>query len=180
MSLAKVEQIIAQRVANAIENIAIYETKTRMARKSTNQTKQHEGKIAEDVNNKRKEEDDHKGSSSQQQNKEPKMIRAHTVGPSNNKGYAGKLLLCNKCVFHHIGPYVAKCGNCKRLGHQTKNCRTPVLREKQSPSVAKQKAKVTCYECGILGHFKSDCPKWKFHKRVNEYQKEKLLEAQVS
>nr|GEU69162.1 hypothetical protein [Tanacetum cinerariifolium] len=28
---------------------------------------------------------------------------------------------------------------------------------------------------GILGHFKSDCPKWKFHKRVNEYQKEKSL-----
>nr|GEV10163.1 hypothetical protein [Tanacetum cinerariifolium] len=82
MSLAKVKHIIAQRVANAIETIAIYETKTRMDRESTNQTKQQEGKIVEDTNNKRKCEDDHKGSSSQQ-NKEPKMIRAHTVGPSN-------------------------------------------------------------------------------------------------
>nr|GFA42067.1 hypothetical protein [Tanacetum cinerariifolium] len=62
MSLAEVEQIIAQRVANAIETIAIYETKTRIARELTNQTKQHEGKIVEDTNNKRKWEDDHKGS----------------------------------------------------------------------------------------------------------------------
>nr|GFB69141.1 hypothetical protein [Tanacetum cinerariifolium] len=162
MSLAEVEQIIAQRVANAIETIAIYETKNRMARESTNQTKQHEGKIVKDTNNKRKWKNDHKGSSSQQQNKEPKTIRAHTVRPSNKKGYAGKLPLCNKCMFHHTGPCAAKCGNCKRLGHQIKNCRTPVLREKQSLSMAKQKAKVTCYECGILGHFKSDCSKWKF------------------
>nr|GEX65315.1 hypothetical protein [Tanacetum cinerariifolium]GEX65319.1 hypothetical protein [Tanacetum cinerariifolium]GEX65321.1 hypothetical protein [Tanacetum cinerariifolium] len=66
MSLAEVEQIIAQRVANAIETIAIYETKTRMAHESTNQTKQQEGKIVEDTNNKRKWEDDHKGSSIQQ------------------------------------------------------------------------------------------------------------------
>nr|GEY27054.1 hypothetical protein [Tanacetum cinerariifolium] len=60
MSLAEVEQIITQRVANAIRTIAIYETKTRMSRKSTNQTKRQEGKIAEDTNNKRKWEDDHK------------------------------------------------------------------------------------------------------------------------
>nr|GEZ14470.1 hypothetical protein [Tanacetum cinerariifolium] len=95
MSLAEVEQIIAQRVANAIETIDIYETKTRMASESTNQTKRQEEKIAEDTNNKRKWEDDHKGSSSQQRNKEPKAIRAYTVRPSNKKGYAGKLPLYN-------------------------------------------------------------------------------------
>ncbi|GJZ93350.1 hypothetical protein Tco_0665415 [Tanacetum coccineum] len=54
MSFAEVEQIIAQRVANAIETIAIYETKTRMARESMNQIKQQEEKIAEDTSNKRK------------------------------------------------------------------------------------------------------------------------------
>nr|GFB23563.1 hypothetical protein [Tanacetum cinerariifolium] len=81
MSLAEVEQIIAQRVANAIETIAIYETKTRMDRESTNQTKQQEGKIVEDTNNKRKWEDDHKGNSSQQRNKEPKAFRAYTFRP---------------------------------------------------------------------------------------------------
>ncbi|GKC62094.1 putative reverse transcriptase domain-containing protein [Tanacetum coccineum] len=175
MSFVEVEQIIAHRVANAIETIVIYETKTRMARESTNQIKQQEGKIAEDTNDKRKWKDDHKGSSSQQQNKEPKAIKAHAVGPSNKKGYAGKQPLCNKCMFHHTGLCAGKGRNCKRLGHQTRHCRTPVLRVKQSPSVTKQKAKVICYKCGILGHFKSDCPKWKFQKRVNEYQKEKAL-----
>ncbi|GJS20591.1 reverse transcriptase domain-containing protein [Tanacetum coccineum] len=134
-----------------------------------------EGKIAEDTNDKRKWKDDHKGSSSQQQNKEPKAIKAHAVGPSNKKGYAGKQPLCNKCMFHHTGLCAGKVGNCKRLGHQTRHCRTPVLRVKQSPSMTKQKAKVICYKCGILGHFKSDCSKWKFQKRVNEYQKEKAL-----
>nr|GEV76749.1 putative reverse transcriptase domain-containing protein [Tanacetum cinerariifolium] len=57
MSLAEVEQFIAQRVTNAIETIAIYETKTRMAHESMNQTKQQEGNIVEDTNNKRKEND---------------------------------------------------------------------------------------------------------------------------
>ncbi|GJT52731.1 putative reverse transcriptase domain-containing protein [Tanacetum coccineum] len=118
MSFAEFEQIIAQRVANAIETIAIYEIKTRVARESMNQIKQQEEKIAEDTSNKRKWEGDHKGS-----------------------------LVNNK----------------------TKSLRTLVLRAKQSPSVAKQKAEVTCYECGMLGHYKSKCPKWKFQKRVNEY-----------
>ncbi|GJV68553.1 putative reverse transcriptase domain-containing protein [Tanacetum coccineum] len=176
MRFAEVEQIIAQRLANSIETIAIYETKTRMARKSINQIKQQEERIAEGTSNKRKWEGDHKGCFSQHQNKEPKVIRAHTAGPSNKEAYAGNLPLCNKCTFHHTGPCAAKCGNCKRFGHQTRYCRTPVLRAKQSPSVAEQKAKVTCYECGMLGHYKSKCPKWKFQKRVNEYWKEKALE----
>ncbi|GJX47013.1 putative reverse transcriptase domain-containing protein [Tanacetum coccineum] len=93
MSFAEIEQIVAQRVANAIETIAIYETKTRMARESMSQTKRYEDKVTENASNKRKWEGDHKGSSSQQQNKEPKVIRAHIVGPSNKKGYAGNLPL---------------------------------------------------------------------------------------
>nr|GEZ71347.1 hypothetical protein [Tanacetum cinerariifolium]GEZ71369.1 hypothetical protein [Tanacetum cinerariifolium] len=140
-----------------------------MARESMNQINQQEEKIAENTSNKRKWEGDHKGSSSQQQNIEPKMIRAHTVEPSNKEGYAGNPPLCNKCMFHHTGPCAAKCGNYKWFGHQTRYCRTSVLIAKQSPSVAKQKPEVTCYECGMQGHYKSKCPKWKFQKHVNEY-----------
>ncbi|GKE03202.1 reverse transcriptase domain-containing protein [Tanacetum coccineum] len=69
----------------------------------------------------------------------------------------------------------AKCGNYKRFGHQTRDCRTLVLRAIQMPSVAKQKVEVTCYEHGELGHYKSDCPVWKFQNRVNKYWKEKSL-----
>ncbi|GJR50231.1 putative reverse transcriptase domain-containing protein [Tanacetum coccineum] len=65
-----------------------------MARESTNQIKQQEGKIAEDTNDKRKWKDDHKGSSSQQQNKEPKekleiangwVIKLDIVGPQSSE-----------------------------------------------------------------------------------------------
>ncbi|GJU66207.1 hypothetical protein Tco_1252466 [Tanacetum coccineum] len=43
-------------------------------------------KVAKNANNKRKWEGDHGRSSSKQQNKRRKVIRAHTVGPSNKKG----------------------------------------------------------------------------------------------
>nr|GEX67749.1 reverse transcriptase domain-containing protein [Tanacetum cinerariifolium] len=137
MSFAEIKQIVAQQVANAIETIAIYEIKTRMACESISQTKRQEDKVAENARNKRKWEGDHKESSSQQQNKEPKVNRAHTPGPSDKEGYARNLPLCNKCKFHHIGPWVTKYGNCKWFGHQTRDCRTLVLRAKQRPSVGK-------------------------------------------
>nr|GEU90203.1 hypothetical protein [Tanacetum cinerariifolium] len=109
-----------------------------------------------------------------QQNKEHKVFRAHTTEPSNKKGYARNLPLCNKCKFYHTSLCVAKCGNCKRMGYQTRDCRTPVLRAKQRPLVAKQKAEVTCYECEELGHYKSDCSTLNFQNRVNTHRKEKL------
>nr|GEY57006.1 hypothetical protein [Tanacetum cinerariifolium] len=67
MSVEEIKQIVAQRVANAIEAIAIYE--------SINQTKQRENKVAWNASNKRKWEGDHNESSSQQQNKEHKVFR---------------------------------------------------------------------------------------------------------
>ncbi|GJY83959.1 hypothetical protein Tco_0497335 [Tanacetum coccineum] len=54
MSVEEIERVIAERVVNAIEAIAIYETKTNMARKSISQTEQQEYKVAENANNKRK------------------------------------------------------------------------------------------------------------------------------
>nr|GEY99006.1 putative reverse transcriptase domain-containing protein [Tanacetum cinerariifolium] len=96
MSIEEIEQIVAQRVANAIEAIAIYETKTSMAREAVSQTERHVDKATENASNKRKWEVDHNGSSSQQQNKEHKVFRAHTARPSNKKEYAGILPLCNK------------------------------------------------------------------------------------
>ncbi|GKC95362.1 reverse transcriptase domain-containing protein, partial [Tanacetum coccineum] len=134
----------------------------------THSVEQQKDKVAENVRNKRKWEGDHGGSSSQQQKKEHKVIRAHTVRPSNKKGYTGNLPLCNKCKFHHTGPCAVKCGNFKRVGHQTIDCRTLVSRVKQRPSVEKHKAEVTCYECGRLEHYKSDCPIRKNQNQVNK------------
>nr|GFA95163.1 hypothetical protein [Tanacetum cinerariifolium] len=75
-------------MSNAIETIVIYEAKTYVARGLINRVKRQKDKVAENASNKRKWEGDHDGSSSQQQKKEYKVIRAHTVEPSNKKGYA--------------------------------------------------------------------------------------------
>ncbi|GJZ26734.1 hypothetical protein Tco_0570987 [Tanacetum coccineum] len=114
MSFTEIEQIVAQRVANAIEAIAIYETKIRVARDSMERVEHQEDKMAKNANDKRKWEGDHGGSSSQQQNKRHKVIGAFAAETSNKKGYAGTLPLYNKCKFHHIGMCTIKCGNCKR------------------------------------------------------------------
>ncbi|GJW88123.1 reverse transcriptase domain-containing protein [Tanacetum coccineum] len=173
MSFAEIEQIVAQQVANAIET---YEAKTRVARDLMNRVESQKDNVANNDSNKRKWEGDYGGTSSQ--NKGHKVIRAHTAESTNKKGYAGNLSLCNKCKFHHIGPCAEKCGNCKWTGHQARDCRIPVLRAKQRPSVAKQNAEVTCYECGRLGHYKNGCPERK--NRLQAMERKKLMETLVS
>nr|GEZ63755.1 hypothetical protein [Tanacetum cinerariifolium] len=113
MSVEEIKRVVAQRVANAIEAIAIYETKTNLARKLMSQTKRQKEKVVENASNKRKWEGNHNGSSSQQNNGH-KVPRAHTAWQINKKAYAGSLPLCNQCKFHHNGPYTVKCRNYKK------------------------------------------------------------------
>ncbi|GKB67947.1 hypothetical protein Tco_0929359 [Tanacetum coccineum] len=106
MSVEEIERVVAQRVANAIEAIAIYETKTNMARKSMSQTERQEDKVAENASNKRKWEGNHNGSSSQQ-NKGHKVPRAHTTRPINKKAYAVVSMnvlnyLSNQCILSSL------------------------------------------------------------------------------
>nr|GFA67661.1 hypothetical protein [Tanacetum cinerariifolium] len=103
----EIERVVAQRVANAIEAIAIYETKTNLALKSMSQTERQEEKVAENASNKRKWESNHNGSLSQQ-NKGHKVPRAHTAWPINKKAYAGSLPLCNQFKIHHNRPCTVK------------------------------------------------------------------------
>nr|GEW33404.1 hypothetical protein [Tanacetum cinerariifolium] len=53
MSVEEIERVVAQRVANVIEAISIYETKTNLACKSKSQTERQEEKVAENASNKR-------------------------------------------------------------------------------------------------------------------------------
>ncbi|GJY66384.1 reverse transcriptase domain-containing protein [Tanacetum coccineum] len=118
-----------------------------------NRFERQKDKVAENASNKRRWEGNHGGSSSQQQNKGHKVIRAHIARPSNKKGYAGTLHLCNKYTLHHNGPCIVKCGNCKKVGHMTWDSKNPVAANNQRT--------FTCYECGSLGHYKNGCPKMK-------------------
>nr|GFB91579.1 hypothetical protein [Tanacetum cinerariifolium] len=54
MSVEEIERVVAKRVANSIEAIAIYETKTNLARKSMSQTERQKEEVAENARNKRK------------------------------------------------------------------------------------------------------------------------------
>ncbi|GJS72610.1 reverse transcriptase domain-containing protein [Tanacetum coccineum] len=108
---------------------------------------------------------DHGGNSSQ--NKEHKVIKAHVVGPSNKKVYAGKLPHCNKCKLHYNGPCTAKCENCKEVGHLAKDCRGTTVAANQKALKANQRT-IPCFKCGKQGHYRSECPVLKNQNRGNQ------------
>ena len=107
--------------------------------------------------NKRKRDDNQREDQVQQPNEGHEVLRAYVAGPSDKKGYTGTLPKCNKCRFHHNGPCPIQCGNCQKVGHKAKDCKAPTL-------VMHQKVTVTCHECGVIGHFKSECPELRNQK----------------
>ncbi|GKC75438.1 putative reverse transcriptase domain-containing protein [Tanacetum coccineum] len=87
------------------------------------------------------------------------VARAYTAGNNKRKGYAGPHPLCNKFRYHLVGPCIIKCNNCKRVGHQTIDCRSAVaVPNKQRAPLGNQQG-VICYECRRPEHVKKECPK---------------------
>nr|GEX19174.1 hypothetical protein [Tanacetum cinerariifolium] len=156
-SVEEIEQIVAQRVANAIEAIAIYE--------SINQTKQRENKVAGNASNKRKWEE--KYGNCKRRGHQVRDCRYPVPKAKHRSVVSGK-----KAEVICYG-YGEKCGNCKQRGHQVRDCRIPVLKAKQRSVVSGKKAEVICYAYGGLGHYTSNCPILKFQKRVDKYWKGK-------
>ncbi|GJW06954.1 putative reverse transcriptase domain-containing protein [Tanacetum coccineum] len=54
------------------------------------------------------------------------VARAYTTGKNERRGYAGPLPYCNKCRLHHEGLCTMRCGNCKKVGHRTRDCRVAI------------------------------------------------------
>ncbi|GJQ93922.1 putative reverse transcriptase domain-containing protein [Tanacetum coccineum] len=46
------------------------------------------------------------------------VARAYIAGNNERRVYNGSLPLCNKCKFHHEGPYTVRCGKCNKCGRQ--------------------------------------------------------------
>ncbi|GJT89653.1 hypothetical protein Tco_1078498 [Tanacetum coccineum] len=108
--------------------------------------------------NKRKLDNDNQ--TQQQPPKKQNMAITYTVGSGKRKEYVGTLPLCNKCKFHHTGPCTVKCANCNRIGHLTRDCRSPATTNNQRT--------LTCYECGNHGHYRSECPELKNRNHGNQ------------
>ncbi|GJX03189.1 putative reverse transcriptase domain-containing protein [Tanacetum coccineum] len=96
------------------------------------------------------------------------VARAYTSGNNERKGYVGRPLpYCNKCRLHHEGLCTIRCGNCKKVGHQTRDCRAAIAPNTQKAPVENQQG-IICYECGRPGHFRKDYPMLRNQNRGNQ------------
>nr|GEV74431.1 hypothetical protein [Tanacetum cinerariifolium] len=116
--------------------------------------------VEKKAENKRKLDNDNQAQ--QQPPKKQNVAIAYTAGSSERKEYVGTLSLCNKCKFYHTGSLTVKCANCNRIGHLTRDYRSPATTNNQRT--------LTCYECGNQGHYSSDCPELKNRNHGNQVE----------
>ncbi|GKB99996.1 putative reverse transcriptase domain-containing protein [Tanacetum coccineum] len=125
------------------------------------------------VENKRKFEDTSRNNQSQQQQKKRQNTgRDYTVGPSEKRQmeYGGSLPKFSMCNYHHNGPCAPNFHKCNKVGHLARDCRSSGNANNGNNQIttrAIQRGNV-CYECGVQGYFKRECPRLKNNKRGNQ------------
>nr|GFC68552.1 hypothetical protein [Tanacetum cinerariifolium] len=113
---------------------------------------------------KRKFKNTSRNTQNQQQpsNKRQNTGRVYTAASGEKKQYVGSRPLCAKCNYHHDGSCTPKYRNCNKIGHSARNCKgaeNTNNANNQRGTGSGQKS--GCYECGVQGHFKRECPKLK-------------------
>ncbi|GJW13843.1 hypothetical protein Tco_0017976 [Tanacetum coccineum] len=68
---------------------------------------------------------------------------------------------------HHEGSCTVKYGNCKRVGHMTRDCKAAVAATTQRAPIGNQTGNI-CYECGRQGHYRNEYPKLRNQNRRNK------------
>nr|GEX75270.1 hypothetical protein [Tanacetum cinerariifolium] len=135
--------------------------------------KKLQGYAARSAENKRRMESNPRDNRGQQPSFKRKnttgqnVARAYMTGNNKRKGYVGSFPYCNKCRLHHEGLCTIRCGNCKKTGHQTRDCRVTVTPNSQGAVVRNHKG-IVCYECRRPGHFRKDCPKLRNQNHGNQ------------
>nr|GEW43137.1 hypothetical protein [Tanacetum cinerariifolium] len=128
---------------------------------------------------KRKFDDTSRNTQHQQQPpKRNNVARAYTAGQGDRKPYGGTKPLCTKCNYHHDGPCASKCTNCKKISHLACDYKGQSAAANNNNNHRAQGANVrgiTCYECGVLGYYKSDYPKLKNGNQGNQAGNENAM-----
>nr|GEZ87107.1 hypothetical protein [Tanacetum cinerariifolium] len=112
--------------------------------------------------NKRKLDDTSRNNKNQQQPfKRYNVARAYIAGLSKKKVYGGSKPMCPKCNNHREGRYTPMGNICKKVDHLARDGKgvTANINTQQG---------VTCYECGVHGHYKKDCPKLRNKNQINQ------------
>ncbi|GJT42154.1 putative reverse transcriptase domain-containing protein [Tanacetum coccineum] len=89
------------------------------------------------------------------------VAHAYTAGPGEKKPYGGSKPLCPKCNYHHKGPCAPRCNKCKKVVNLSRDCRGAAVNTNTQRGV-------TCYECGVQGHYKKDFPKLRNKNQGNQ------------
>ncbi|GJR28493.1 putative reverse transcriptase domain-containing protein [Tanacetum coccineum] len=97
------------------------------------------------------------------------VARAYTTGTNDRKGYARPYPLYNKYIYHHVGPCTVKCNNCKRIGYQTRDCRSAAAVPNTQRATFGNQQGIIRYECGRPGHVKRECLKLRNQNHGNRF-----------